>query len=46
MHDTVPENQYYYGQADKCICSAMSIHSKEYKLTGFLLFAHPPSLVC
>lgn len=47
MNRKIPENQkYYYGQADKCTCSAMSIYSEEYKVTGFLLFAHPPGLVC
>lgn len=46
MHHTIPENQKYYGQADKWIYSAMPVHSEEYKLTGFLLFAHPPGLVC
>jgi len=44
MNHKIPENQKsYHGQADKCTFSAMSIHSEEYKVTDFLLFAHPPA---
>lgn len=46
MNHKILENQKsYYGQADKCTCSAMSINSEEYEVTDFLSFAHPPGLV-